>query len=355
MPRSSFPRHAALLAAAILLALLLWAAGPLAAGGAQTPETLQRGIDGSKARERSLASAAQRLGDLERALAKDISVLQSRLASVHGELGQEQTRLADTQAGLRAQRARSQRLAKRLAHGRVVLARRLRDQYTASRPDLITVVLAARNLPDLLEQAEFLRRIQRSDERIVGDVRDARDASRTQARRLAVLEQRQRDSVLAIQRREAALASMNAALDARRSALAHARAARLEALQATRAGRRRAERELQRLLAQRARAASALAASVSVSTSSTGSAGPGGPWSIPWAIVQCESGGQNLPPNAAGASGYYQFLDSTWHGLGGSTPHAYQAGKAEQDRLAAALWNGGSGSGNWDCAALVAL
>jgi len=83
------------------------------------------------------------------------------------------------------------------------------------------------------------------------------------------------------------------------------------------------------------------------------SAGPGGPWAIPWAIVQCESGGQNLPPNWAGASGYYQFMPATWRGLGGSTPHAYQASKAEQDRLAARLWNNGAGADNWDCYALV--
>ena len=69
--------------------------------------------------------------------------------------------------------------------------------------------------------------------------------------------------------------------------------------------------------------------------------------------MQCESGGQNLPPNGAGASGYYQILDSTWHGLGGSTPHAYQASKAEQDRLAAKLWAGGAGASNWVCSALV--
>ena len=66
--------------------------------------------------------------------------------------------------------------------------------------------------------------------------------------------------------------------------------------------------------------------------------------------MQCESGGQNLPPNSAGASGYYQMLPSTWHGLGGSTPHAYQASKAEQDRLAAKLWAGGAGARNWVCA-----
>ncbi len=83
--------------------------------------------------------------------------------------------------------------------------------------------------------------------------------------------------------------------------------------------------------------------------------GPGGPWAIPWPVVQCESGGQNLPPNSATASGYYQITDDTWHGLGGSTHHAYQASKAEQDRRAARLWNGGSGASNWVCAVLVGI
>ena len=40
-------------------------------------------------------------------------------------------------------------------------------------------------------------------------------------------------------------------------------------------------------------------------------------------------------------------------GLGGSTPQAFQASKAEQDRLAARLWAGGAGARNWVCASLV--
>jgi hypothetical protein len=115
---------------------------------------------------------------------------------------------------------------------------------------------------------------------------------------------------------------------------------RAAALTATRSNRHHVEARIAKLEA----AARAAAAS---------SPGPGGPWVIPWPIVQCESGGQNLPPNSAGASGYYQILPSTWRGLGGSTPQAYQASKAEQDRLAAKLWAGGAGAHNWVCAGLV--
>jgi len=339
MSRRQLSRLAAVATAALLVPLALWAANPLSSQGA-SEQQLQDRIATQKARERQLGSAAQRLAALEQDLANDIAVLEGRLAGVRQDLAAEQARLGDVQADLRSERARAQRLNKRLAEGRELLARRLRERYVAADPDLITVVLAARSLPDMLEQAEFLRRIQRSDERIVTDVRDARAEARANARRLARLEDRQRDTVLAVQRREDALEGMNAALQARRASLARARAAREAALADTRASRQGAERELDRLIAEREKAA-------------VSSAGPGGPWAIPWAIVQCESGGQNLPPNWAGASGYYQFMPATWRGLGGSTPHAYQASKAEQDRLAARLWNNGAGADNWDCYALV--
>ncbi|HEV2813085.1 MAG TPA: transglycosylase family protein, partial [Solirubrobacteraceae bacterium] len=109
----------------------------------------------------------------------------------------------------------------------------------------------------------------------------------------------------------------------------------------TRRDRRGVESRLREAEAAIARAASA------------GGESSSGPWAIPWPIVQCESGGQNLPPNSAGASGYYQFVPSTWKGLGGKGPHAYLRPKAEQDALARKLWDNGRGAHNWVCAGLV--
>jgi hypothetical protein len=62
----------------------------------------------------------------------------------------------------------------------------------------------------------------------------------------------------------------------------------------------------------------------------------GGPWSIPAAVVNCESGGRNTPPNSASASGYYQITVGTWGGFGGY-PAAYLAPKPIQDAKAAEL------------------
>jgi peptidoglycan hydrolase CwlO-like protein len=339
MRRRTLPtRHPATIALVLVLAVCaVGAVTHLAV--AQDPGALRHHIDRQKGRERQLASAAARLGRLERAAARAVDVLSGRLAEAQSDLARWQARLAETQRELRVTRRRLVRLRARLAESRRALATMLRQRYTADQPDVVSVVLDAKGFADVLERIEFLRRVQRSDTLIVEAVRRGRDDARHDERILAALEPRQREQTAAVRSQRDGLARMTAALQARRASLAQARAARLAALRNTATSRRSAQRELDRLLAAQARAAA--------------SRGPGGPWAIPWPIVECESGGQNLPPNGATASGYYQMLDSTWHGLGGSTPHAYQASKAEQDRLAAKLWAGGAGAHNWVCAALV--
>jgi len=160
--------------------------------------------------------------------------------------------------------------------------------------------------------------------------------------RLSRDEQRQGRLVAAVRARRDAVASMAAAARSRQGALVRTRAIRAAALVATRANRVRVERRIAQLEAAAARAAAAANAG-----------GPGGPWAIPWPIVQCESGGQNLPPNSAGASGYYQILRATWRLYGGSGTDAYKASKAEQDGVAARIWDHGRGRDAWVCAALV--
>lgn len=304
---------------------------------------LQREIEQRERREATLGSQAQRLGGLEQRIEKQVSLLQARLAEAQIEFGAAQTKLLRTQEDVRREKARALRLRKRLKQARTALANHLEAQYKASRPDLVSVVLNAKGFADLLERGEFLRRAQDAGTEVVDVMREARADAKGEVRRLARLERRQETLALAVQRRRDGIASMTAAVERRRQAVAQARAARLALRRSSAQARRRAARTLKKLQDEQVKAR-------------VSSKGPGGPWAIPWAIVQCESGGQNLPPNAgAQASGYYQFIPSTWKGMGGSTPHAYLASKAEQDRLAAKLWNGGAGARNWDCAAIVGL
>ena len=74
-------------------------------------------------------------------------------------------------------------------------------------------------------------------------------------------------------------------------------------------------------------------------------------FAIPKAIVMCESGGNyNALNPSSGAGGAYQMLPETYKGLGGKYAAPQLAPKSEQDRLAAKLWAGGRGRGNWECA-----
>jgi septal ring factor EnvC (AmiA/AmiB activator) len=325
---------------AAFLALVLCAGFPSPAAG-QSESSLRSRIERSRDRERALAGAAARLDRLARRAGREVAIVQGRLAEVEADLASAEARLAATRERLATGRRRLVRLRARYADGRELLAAQLVADYKADPPDIVSLVLGADSFADLIERIAFARRIRDRNAEILARLQDARVRTRRLASVLGRLAASRREDAQAIAARRAALAGMREALAARQATLVSARAARTRALAGRRSGRVAAQRELARLIAERRRAAELAAR------------GPGGPWAIPWPIVQCESGGQNLPPNGAGASGYYQMLPETWKGLGGSAPHAYQASKAEQDRLAAVLWAGGAGAHNWVCAGLV--
>jgi peptidoglycan hydrolase CwlO-like protein len=324
----------------VAAALVLWAVLPLSSG-AQSAGELQERIESKRSTERKLEASVATFEAIAARLARQIAIIERRRAQVQAELDANERKLARIKADLLRERRRLARLKARLAFSKHVLGKRLREMYVAGKPDLVTVVLTSKGFADLLERGEFLRRIKEQDEEIIDAVRRARDASKRATKRLARLKVRQERITDAVRKQRDALASMGELLARRRAAAERVRAARAAALSHARGSRRRLERELERLQGEQ--------------NAGMSHYGPGGPWAIPWAIVQCESGGYNHPPNWAGASGYYQIIPSTWAGFGGSGPHAYLASKAEQDRVAAAIWRGGAGAHNWDCAYLVGI
>jgi septal ring factor EnvC (AmiA/AmiB activator) len=334
------PPHPLRLTAVVLMtAVAACALGAPAPSGAQDTGDLESRADRARSREGSLAADVARLGRIVARLEGDLAVVQRRRAEVQAELDADQARLDAVRARLREQRRRAVRLRARLHEARTVLAGRMVELYKTPRPDVVTVVMKARGFSDLLDQATYVGFVGRQDARIIHLVRAARRDAAGAIRTLGRQEARQQEVTEAVAARRAALAGISASLAGRQAAAADARAARAAALSATRADRQALEKRIAAIEAARAREARV--------------SGPGGPWAIPWPIVQCESGGQNVPPNHAGASGYYQILPSTWKLYGGSGPAAWKASKAEQDRVAAKIWAGGSGASQWVCAGLV--
>src|SRR3954470_1311872 len=133
---TSSVRDLRLLALTLLLALLA-----AAATGAQGEGTLRVRIRSGQAREHELAGAAARLGELQRKAAREVAILETRLAAVQEELNTAQADLQATQAKLDQARERVKRLRARLAEVRVKLAGLLKARYMGGEPDFVTVVL----------------------------------------------------------------------------------------------------------------------------------------------------------------------------------------------------------------------
>ena len=323
--------------AAVVLPLALWSFLP-GKTQAQSATKLQNQLNGSQNNEKRLSASAATFAKLVRAISSDIALLQKRLDAVQADLDTARQQLSTTRTQLRSQRARLARLRGRLAKAKVVLAQRLVSGYENGNPDIIDVLFNAHGFADLLERAEFLKRFQNQDAAIINAVKQAKRESESAAAKLAKLTRKRQQIASAYTKRRNALQSMQSAMDAKRAAYQRARQARLDALSHARANSTRLQHQLTKLLG---------------AESNASNAGPGGPWAIPWAVVQCESGGQNLPPNWATASGYYQIIIPTWKGFGGPTAQAYQASKAVQDAIASKIWDGGAGANNWDCFRLL--
>lgn len=339
---SSGHRKARARTVAVTLWTIVAAAGVVAhaSGAPRSAEQLRAGVHQQRARVRALSANVQTLSRLIASLEAQIAVVAGREAAVGGQLAADRAALAGVQSQLGSQQRLAAMLSRRLARARRTLAQELVGAYEMDSPDLLTVVLSSRGFTDMLERLDFLRQANSAEQAIIATARADRRLAEDAAQRLGRLRERDQQVTAAMAAQASALAAMNSLLQGKHAALAQARALQTAALHGAQRRVRSLQGTLAALLAAQARPVAAPGA-------------PSGPWAIPTPIVMCESGGQNLPPNGAGASGYYQIIPATWRGMGGSGPAAYLASRAEQDRIAAALWNGGRGASNWVCAALV--
>ncbi len=339
-----------------LLALSGLFPAPSDAGGPSLG-TLHNQLSQQQSRQQQLRSRLSGLASLISSLTSQISLVQTREAVVREQLARDQAALAATQTQLLRQRRLVALLRARLAHARMLLSRQLVSNYEAGTQGLLSAVLESNGFTDLLDRITFLSDAEHQQQRTIGITRTDKARADAAVKRLSSLEVKQRSITKAAALQERALAGMNSLLQSKQASLSQAQAIQQAALSASQARAGQLQGEISKLEAQQAaarRAAEQRAATASTGTLASSPAFASG-WAIPYPIVLCESGGQNLPPNSAGASGYYQIIPSTWRLFGGSGPAAYLTSKAEQDAVASRIWAGGSGAGNWVCAGIVGI
>jgi septal ring factor EnvC (AmiA/AmiB activator) len=336
-PGARIARPLALLASAALAAIALAAAVP-ATAAATDIGALQARVDAAQGQAEALAAdleakqgqllAAQQQAAAAAAREQQLTALLAAGEQRAAELGQK---VVEAQHRLALERAR-------LRRARAALADRLVEIYKSGVPDATLLVLSSDGFDDLLTRSEYLRMIEDSDTRLATRVEQVRDAIAFQLGVVEELKARQdaynarlasaRSEIGAVRQRAESAAAQLAAISA-------ARAATLDQLRSNIGGW---IDEIER--ARRIDAAQAQA---------TVGEWLGGPYSIPAAIVMCESGGNYGAVNpSSGAGGAYQILPSTWslYGGQGSPQHG---SKSEQDKIAAQIW-ADSGSGAWVCA-----
>ena len=291
-----------------------------------------------------LASARQRMFEAESeadAAAAELERVENRLA-----LGEQRSeRLAERVRSANT-RLRSER--KRLRRARSVLAERLVAIYMAGPARAEDVAIGAADYNQFLLGSEYMAAIENADGHLARRVEQVRE------RVLDELNELRRDRAAA-ERHRAILAAdrdrigaISRAAESRAGALREAAAERDARLAELTQKMDRWAAEVERAERREARQARESAAA------ETGSEAVdrwlGGPYSIPTAIVMCESGGNYSALNpSSGAGGAYQIIPSTWAAYGGEGL-AHQASKAEQDRIAALIW-ADSGPKAWVCKA----
>jgi septal ring factor EnvC (AmiA/AmiB activator) len=294
----------------------------------------------ARSEARQLAAAVQLRGAEAQAAAGEAAAAASRQRVLEGALAQGAARARVLEAQVTAAQERMLDAQRRLGRVQGKLSRRLVAIYKSDTPDLATVLLEADGFADLLTRASYLQEINDADQGLVDRVRVLRNAVRSALARVRSARERAAAEVARIAAARDGIARVRVAAQERAAALQRARVAQqasLSALRSRMAGWTAQVRELQQAAGQGGDAGRTVEQWFDGFT-------------IPKTIVMCESGGNyNALNPSSGAGGAYQLLPETYKGLGGKYSAPSKAPKWEQDKLAAKLWNGGNGRGNWEC------
>jgi len=310
----------------LLLLALVWAVALRSPGAhAASIGQLQQQISSGQGRVSTLSGQLSTTAAHLSQLNASIASLESRIAGIQADLDAKRARLIKLELALNAARARLARLEAMQTRGEQVLSQQLVSSYESDRPDLVSVVLESSGFQDLLEQIQFVGRIQKQDVKVVTQVKRERKAVADQAIVLGSLEKRQQALTTQVLHERDGLAAVRLNLLRQQIGVAQIKARQAGALQSAKDQVSNLQNQLSQAQAAQARQA-AQAAGVTTSGVPAGSSGgftfplpkdaasPPGTWSED----------QGVDISAPGDTPEFAVCSGTivLHGIGGFGPDA---------------------------------
>ncbi|MEA2149219.1 MAG: hypothetical protein QOD69_1049 [Solirubrobacteraceae bacterium] len=137
---------------------------------------------------------------------------QARLRALQAQTAAEQAKLKAVEHALARARDRLTRLISRQHQATDALRANLVTAYRNPAPDIVSVIISAHGFSDLLEKADFLKRIGQQNARIMDNARTTRVAVTQQASRLSEIQASQHDITVRLERRRDSARTVESAL-----------------------------------------------------------------------------------------------------------------------------------------------
>ena len=199
-----------------------------------------------------IQSQSSRAAELRRAVAAEsakirrsaagLAAAQRRLQAAQAHVAAQQAKLDRVEAALVSARDRLTRLVARQRDATDALRANLQAAYRNPQPDLVSVVINATGFQELLEDAEFLKRVAQHNAQIMDRARDSRAQVTRQANALATMQARELKLAAVLERRRDSAQVLETALlreQQRRMGARGAKSAALRDIQAALASLRK--------------------------------------------------------------------------------------------------------------------
>jgi len=205
----------ALLAAVTAVAVIVIAtAGP---AGADINSRISSSANRAEALRAAVSAESRRIS----ASASSLQAAQGRLSRLKTANAAQQAELKKVEQALVRARNRLTVLINRQRRATNALRDNLVSSYREPDPDIVSVVLTAKGFADLLERADFLKRIAKQNARIMGTARTAKAEVARLTNKLAKMQIRQQRIARELERKhDRALAIQTALMSAQRERLA---------------------------------------------------------------------------------------------------------------------------------------